>query len=202
MSGGPSRNGCLRAARALALAPLGLGLGVFLLWRATDWDLLMVVGVCVIWFGVAATLLGAVLLAVGWRQALRAGLPPRRVHLRAVVTAVLLLANYPAAAALFDAAWRDRTAYVVRLRNDSASPWSDLVLEGGGVRREVGALAPGASIKVRMWFEADGNLALRGTAAAGPTTTEVEGYVTRNLGARATVVLQPDGRVQVTSSPR
>ena len=202
MSGGPAGSASLRAARVLALAPLGLGIGVFLLWRALAWDFLMVVGGVVVWLGVAATLLGAFLLVRGWHQALRGGVPPRPVHRRAVVTALLLAVNYPAAAVLFDVAWRDRTAYVVLLRNESAASWSGLGLAGGGVRRELGVLAAGDSVQVRLWFVADGSLELRGTAAAGPATTVVEGYVTRNFGGTATVVLAADGRVHVTSAWR
>ena len=195
-------NWLLRTAFWLALAPLLLGIGIYLLWRGTAWNVLMPIGGVVMLGGIVATVLAGGLLGWDWWRARREGQSARCASRRVGPIALLALANYPAGLLVIVCVSRDLACYSVTVQNHAAEPWSKLVLEGGGERRDLGTLAAHTAVQVDLWFEADGQLVLRAGNEALPQTTIVEGYVTHSMGGGAVVVRGADGRVQVSPRPR
>lgn len=195
---------CLRAAAWISGTPLGAGVGIYLLWMATGWEWLETAGLGTLGLGVLATVVAAVLLALGWVCALREGLPRARVHARAFLIAALLIGNYPAAALVVTSVVREKSCYTVTVRNAGATEWPGLVLEGGGIRHELGTLAPGAAMRCRLWFTTDGELLLRTSEPGHTEPMVVEGYVTTGMGnpnRGATLMRDATGCVQVIPHP-
>ncbi|HEX8915499.1 MAG TPA: hypothetical protein VF796_24310 [Humisphaera sp.] len=167
---------------------------LYLLTRSTD---VAAAGPVVILFGVPILSVGAVALAYHvstvWLR--REALGPRRRQ-RAVGAAVLLLANFPAAALCAHYGTRELSRYRIDVTNVSGATVDSFVITVDAVPHELGPIPPGKTVRASFFPQQDGNMtyAVRvgGTAAAG----ELIGYVTHGpLGGDWSFDVGPGGTV-------
>jgi hypothetical protein len=156
--GRPSQNSAaFYAAIACGALPLSVGAIIYLLWRLTWWDWLMGAGIGTIGSGLVLVFLGSLCLVKDFidgssRTLLR---PPRRVD---VLAAVVLIANFPAAAFCLYSAEEVRTRYTVEVFNETNGPISSFVLTGPGVSTDLGPIAAGQHVRWHLHFHGSGPL--------------------------------------------
>lgn len=195
-------NGWQRAALALALLPLLLGALVFTAWVVTDWTPLVFCGLFVLWFGLVATVVVAILLVQGHRHAARAGVAPSVRRRRTLGIALLMLANYPVAAGMMSVGQLLIARWSVTLENAADTPWAGVELQWPGGPQLVEVLAPGAQTDVSLWFLHDGVLTLGWQEAAGREHRTVIDYATSGWGGRVELVRRGPGDVRMVVRER
>ena len=181
--------------------PLVAGTVVFLLWLVGRQDWLMVAGVFIIGTGGLLFVVGGVILTGFWALARRAPCFSRAwAHRMTVGAALLLLANFPVAAAFTAAAVRVIECYNVAIENGSGFALDAVHVSGGGCKVDFGRIAPGATRRRWFWIQREGELVLHATRGGVPVEEVVDGYVTGGMGARKLVVIGPAGSVSVTDA--
>lgn len=195
-------NGWQRAAFRLALLPLALGTLVFLAWWVTDWTPLVFCGLFVLYFGLVATVVVAILLVQGHRTSVRAGVARPVRRRRTLGIALVMLANYPVAAGMMLAGERLVTRWSVTIENDADTPWSGVELQWPGGQELVEVLAPGAQTDVSLWFSHDGVVTLGWQEAAGREHRTVIDYVTPGWGGQVELVRRGLGDVRMVVRER
>jgi hypothetical protein len=178
--------------------PLAGGVSIFVLWYLTRAEFLAQAGLALLRSGWMFIVVGLISLLLHLRGEYEPGAASRRRLVRqGLLSGGLLLANFPAAAAiLVTAAWV-ATTYTVRVQNQSGVTVSRCRLAGGGVWTELGTLRSGESVVRRLWFSEDGALVLQADLGYRALAGTVESYVTGGLGGDATVTIQPSGAIQV-----
>lgn len=185
----------LRRLRWCTVPPLALGLGSYLAWRIGGGDAWMLVGWAVLGLGVVASVLGLDVLVRAPRLA-RGVTSPRSLqqiawHRR------LLVGNWVVAILLVLSAVRVLTEFRVELQNEAATPWTDVVLRGGGVEVAVGTVPPGRTAARSLWFVADGHLELHAAGLREPFV--LDGYVTNGMSGAVVVRRGADAALSLTT---
>lgn len=185
----------LQRLRWCTVPPLALGLGTYLAWRIGGDDAWMLFGWGVLALGALASVLGLGVLARAPRFG-RGALSPRaqrqiRWHRR------LLVGNWVVAILLVLSALRGMSEFRVQLHNDAATPWTDVVLRGGGVDVVVGTVPPGRTVAQSLWFLADGRLELLAAGQQEPLV--LDGYVTNGMGGAVVVRRGADASLSLTT---
>ncbi len=176
--------------------PLAIGVLTFTTWLLVRAPWLMLAGLYTIGIGLLLFLIGASALAYYYRRA-QTQTDLRRVRIATIACGVLLLANFPVAAAIVLAAMSIETRYVVVVHNRAQQPMADARLFGGGCDSPLGTIPPGATVTRALWFHCDGELQLAATYEGMPRLETVEGYVTSGGGGQARVTLDEAGRMHV-----
>lgn len=185
----------LRLARWAGAAPLCAGLAIFAGWfraRSESW---VVAGVVLLWIGAVLATGGAVALW-RYRHLARGVVAPAELRRRTGWTALLLVANVPAAFVLSSAAIAIESAWVVTVRNAGSDTLAGVRIVGGGVDEALDPLAPGERDRRRFWIDNDGTLEL---VVPGPPERRatLADYVTALLGGRAEVTIGPGDEITV-----
>jgi hypothetical protein len=160
----------LVVAIACGAIPLTMGVIIYLLWRLTWWDWLAAVGIANIGIGLVFVFIGSINLLLSFVN------PASRKRRGEVLTAFLLIANFPAAALCVYSAQEVRTRYTVEVFNETNLPISSFVLIGPGVAIELGPIGPGEHAQRHLHFKGVGELgfaAKQRTEFAGT----IDGYV-------------------------
>jgi hypothetical protein len=184
--------GAYRVALLCGTVPLVVGLSVFLLWLLTRADGLMLLGVFVLFGGLAFFAVGVLALGRYCWLAFRESRLPARFWAATIACALLLLSNFPAAGAIMYAADALHSRYTVVVRNESGRPLEDVRVTGGGCEVVFGLIAPGDDEQRSFWIQHDGVLRIR---ADGLAEQPISGYVTNGMGGRTTVTVRADGTV-------
>jgi hypothetical protein len=191
-------NKWLKTAIVLGTAPLVVATSIFLAWVAIRWTYLAAAGIITIYVGLVSVSVGLFCLAVVTVQTYRRQeLPRRPLRRQLIVTLVILLLNFPAAAAFTYAAFLIETRYVVTVSNQSSSDVESFLVDGGGVHVELGPLRPGQSRSRGFYIQHDDGLSFSGSRSGVAFSGTLDGYVTINLGGHKNVVISPDGSVSV-----
>lgn len=199
----PPPNG-LRLPLILGVAPLCLGVAVFLLWVATGATWVATAGLIAFYAGLTSVLAGITLLTVWFVKAVRSG--ERRWEasmMRIVLTAVILVINLPVAAVLISSAMRIDATYTVVIHNQSSAPIYSASITGGGVAVTAGTIMPGTRVTKRFHIVEDGALLFSGEQSGRKLATELDSYVTNNVGRHKELAVRADGAMVVrdTRSP-
>lgn len=191
-------NRWLKAAVVLGAAPLVFATFIFLAWVAIRWTFFIFAGIVTIYVGLVSVGLGLLCLAVYTVQTYRRReLPRRRLRRQSVVTLVILLLNFPAAAAFTYAAILIETRYVVTVSNRSSSDVESFLIDGGGVHVELGSLRPGQTRSRGFYIQHDDRLSFSGSRSGVAFGGTLDGYVTNNVGGHKSVIISSDGSVRV-----
>jgi hypothetical protein len=170
--------------------PLIVGSAIYFAFRATRADWLPLAGYFTILAGLAFFAVGiACLIAYAYRQ--------RRLSGLTLLVGCLLLSNIPAAAFYALSGVALITEYVVTVINESESKIDSFVVEGPGVRVELGPILVAESKQCRVNFDADGTLTFNARQQQLRFDGEIDDYVTRNMGGMATIRIKPDGKFNV-----
>jgi len=178
----------LRCVIACGAIPLAVGTLIYALWLATRWDGLTVAGFFWIPIGFAVILVG--LIALLWHfteQMARRELTWARFG-NVVLTAALLLINFPTAAFFVFSARDISSKYTLKVVNNSDRVIESFVASAPGVNIEFGSMSPGHSMQRSMHFSTEGELTFTARDHDGELTGVIEGYVTNGLGNRLTIM--------------
>jgi hypothetical protein len=191
-----------RLALFCGIAPQAAGVAIFLLWTVTRWHWLVGVGLITIWAGVFSVLIGAIALAVAAFDPAAPTTSPKRGRLALPVATVILLANFPVAAAVIAGVITIATAYGVTIHNASPEPLRDVHLVGGGCNvKFADEIPPGGTSKRTIWFRQDGEFDFEATINGERKREVVEGYVTNGQGGSAEITVEPGGAIKVRTFP-
>jgi len=182
------------------IVPLVAGVGIFLAWVATRQDWLMTAGMVTLVAGFISFCTGAVALGrFCWLAIRKERIPRTQVWSKAGRSAGLLVVNFPIAVAIVVGAIAIETRYTVRIINDLSQPLHQVRVYGGGVDRRIGTMDPGATRRRGFWIQQDGELTLE--MKLGPTLvqTNIDGYVTPNMGEDLRVTVNPDSTISIIS---
>jgi hypothetical protein len=192
-------NTALRVALFCGLVPLVAGTAAFLVWVTTRSDALASLGLWFLAGGALLFLIGVV--AIGryfWLVSRAPDSQGRSAWGSGVAAGLLLLANLPAAGAIFVAAVELETRYTLTIRNRSSSPIQNVRISGGGVLYDRGIIPPGLVVGASFHFANDGVLTLEGTLGGKKLVQTLEPYVTRGQGGNAQVTVAENGAVTVS----
>ena len=132
-----------KLAIACGLLPMILGTAIFVAWLITDSDVLEIIGLLLVYGGVALLALGLVCLLAFVSRARKAGIAYRRARNWALV---VLFLNFPLCAATIFLAFAMESAHHVTLVNRASAPVEDLVLtDPTGRRFAIGTIGSGLS---------------------------------------------------------
>jgi hypothetical protein len=191
----------LRAALACSLAPLAVGMSIFVLWLPTRWDFLMPLGLLTI---LGATALFPVGVVCVMRYVVRSrdtGLVDR-VGARAVLAAGLLVLNFPAGGIVVVAANAWRTRCTVTFVNASDRPVDDFLVLAGEPVGTTGPVPKGRRPTVMFRLAGEGTIRYRIVVGAQVEEGVIEGYADTGTGGDWKVTREPDGSVRVRDLPR
>lgn len=177
----------IQTARRCALIPLAGGVSIYVLWRITRADLLMILGGWTLILGLALFLVGLAFLA---HHVMKAEKAERR---KALPVFALLCLNFPVAAACIFSALEVHSRYTLTVINDSAREISDFTVSGAGISENMGSIAPGESAREHFHASAEGSIDFTAKHGEKPLGGCIEGYSTVGLGGHATVRIRPDG---------
>lgn len=188
----------LRMAVGLCVAPLAIGIAIFVAWVIWRTEWLVTAGLIALPVNFAALPVAGACLLIYALLARRAVPPPARLGRRIAACVSLFLANFLLTAACVVAAMWIESCYTVTLTNRTQSRIDSASLIGGGVDLSLGPIAPGATVKRSFWIENDGQMILK--TSHGPTTIEtpIDGYVTGGIGGDLVVTLEPAGVIAIT----
>ncbi len=190
-------NRLLTIPRLCGAIPLVTGSAVFCLWLVTGWDWLCLAGYFTILGGFVLFAAGAgALVRYHFLSARTPGCSPRSVLRRTLGAWILLLGNFPAAAAFVMGFVVLVTRCVVIVHNGSDAPLTEARLVGGGCNVVLGDVPAHGETRRTFWIQSEGTLELRGTLRRAKVSHEV-GYVTAGLGERFEVTIAPEGGVSV-----
>jgi uncharacterized membrane protein YdcZ (DUF606 family) len=191
-------NRAYRLSLACGIVPLVAGVGIFLAWVVTRQDWLMTAGMITLVAGFIAFCVGAVALGrFCWLAIRKEHIPRTKVWSKARWSAGLLVVNFPVAAAIIVGVIAIETRYTVRIINDLSQPLHEVRVYGGGVDRRFGTMEPGTTRRQGFWIQQDGELTLE--MKLGPTLvqTNIDGYVTQNLGGDVRVTVNADSSITI-----
>ena len=152
------------------------------------------------WLAIAGfytVLSGLIFFAVGIMCLVAYARRRRDFSARTILVGLLLVSNFPAAAIYALSAIGLMTQYVVQVINDSGSVVDSFVVDGPGVRVELGPIPAGKRKQCRAFFDGDGTLTFTAHQHQIRFGGEIEGYVTRNVGGMATIRIKPGGNFEV-----
>jgi len=182
--------------------PLIAGVAIFVLWLLTRWEGWVLAGVVNLYVGLAGVIIGGVALVVFcWLGQPTLEPLAGRTRRRAIVGGLLLVSNFPVAAAIIAAVVAIESLYTVVVHNASPAPLDQVRVSGGGVEVSFGSLAPGATARRSFWVQHEGSLTFEAISGASRYTALVDEYVTNSMGGHSTVTIEPDGRVTVVPPP-
>lgn len=119
------------------------------------------------------------------------------IWLKALLSAGLLVINFPVAGVILNRVVVIKTRYTVQIRNDSSQPLHEVRVYGGGVEERFGTVGTAAAQRRDFWIQQDGELMLE--MKLGPTLvqTNIDGYVTQNLGGDVRVTVNADSSISI-----
>lgn len=178
----------LRLALVLGLVPLCCGIGILLLWMATRWEALMMLGLLTICVGVILVLAGAIYLRAA------PGRDPRRRRAAKWV----LWANFPAAAFALWAVLDVMSSCTITIHNESGFALEALEVSGAGVlQQQLGSLPTGRSLTVRVRPPYETSLDLYWDSEGRPQRLPLDVYVGAGSEAHVEVTVPDQGPPEV-----
>lgn len=180
----------LKAAIVCGIAPLVTGLCVYLVWRITRIDGLMLVGLWTVGVGVVAFLAGITFLAIHnfWPARDSVARPGQSLAVSA-----LLCLNFPVAALCFWSALDISTRYTLTVVNEGTQTVTDFEIKGAGIAHKFSAIVPGESVREHFHPNADGRLNFTAKQGVLPMAGCIEDYTTGGLGGEKIIRINPGG---------
>jgi hypothetical protein len=189
----------LKAAWLFGLAPLGVGITIFLLWLLFRSRSLASAGLLTLPAGVLSLVLGLICLLIWKVGTLRSKEAEPSVRRPVAKILLLYVANFAAAAACLFAGYAVEACYTVWILNESVLPIDSAHLYYGPQSDiPLGSIAIGKTLTRRFYIHTDGTLIFEAIQSDGSKiTATVDGYVTGNIGAYKIITIDPDGKPHV-----
>lgn len=165
--------------------------------RSESLDTWTQVGVAGLVGGVALFCVGMVALWVYLIRGRRAGLVGAELSQNAILTFILLLANFPAALACIWIADGEFSRVHLYFVNDAMVAVEELSVTWPGGQQRVGDLSPGSTAHLSFYVSGDGTVDFTAQQAGEACAGDLIGYVTTNLGGVAEVSFTDDCEVTV-----
>jgi len=187
----------------LGVVPLTAGLSIFLVWLATDWKWLPLIGIATLYLSFGSVLAGLAWLGV-WILKMRRSRDRPRAGLtrQTIVVAAVLVVNFPVAGGILWTAHSLATRYTVTIRNRSSAAIQSAALNGGGVSLEIGRIAPGGRITEKFHIVHDGTLVFSWEQSDRKLQVIVDDYVTKGWGGHKQIDVSTAGLIEVQSNTR
>ena len=176
--------------------PLVVGLTIFFLWLATGWSWLEKAGLYALLGGLVLFVMGIIALLIWFFKTNQPGLPRRP---GVIVSAGVLLANFPVAAAIIWGVLVIQSTYYLTIKNNSTALLSEVHFYGQGYDLHIGTILPNEKRKLKLHPEVSGesSLNLKGKCGNNVFTNMVEGYFESGYGGKAVVTVGLDGKISV-----
>ena len=185
----------LRIAQVCGLLPLIVGAGIFVAWVTQHRDLILYAGLLAVPGFILIILGGFVALVAFIRQARRKSAPYLQ---RAILTIVLLLANFPAGAGLAYLAMQIKTTYSVYLVNNSDQTFQSITLtDPEGNTFQIAPPPPHGQNKHSLHFNGEGQVKYTLQIDGVPKSGTMFGYITNNMGGQAHLTVEADGSITI-----
>ncbi|MGV3755088.1 MAG: hypothetical protein ACO1QS_06875 [Verrucomicrobiota bacterium] len=183
----------LKLAFLCGALPLFIGTLIFLTWLITRWDWLMLAGLVTIFLGLVCFVMGVVGLSIHLYRMGQIAPPERqRQNWLALITACLLIINFPAAYFYTNWASDISTRYTLIVVNESGQHMKSVMVTAPGVKREFGPIQPGGQVKRHLNFFGDGRMDFKAWAST-ETSGVIDGYAMGSMGGQKVLRLKPDG---------
>ncbi|HEX4145993.1 MAG TPA: hypothetical protein VHY91_21005 [Pirellulales bacterium] len=179
-----------RAALICGLAPLATGVGIFLLWTAVRGDALAFAGLLTILLGTLSVITGGVCLLVYEVKSRRAE-PESPIGRRVAIAATALLINFPAALLVVVA-----VSFLIPSELTVANEGPEIerfVVSGCGAEKNVGAIAAGKTVVVKILVWHSGILEFHATRAGQEISGTIEGRMTPSSPSFPILDFSPNG---------
>jgi len=179
------------------VAPLIFGIFVFALWYFTRADVLIMAGVFTIIGGLVSVLIAAICLIVYLWHQLRNGIAGKILLKRGVLTAIIIIANFPIGYFCSNAALNIITQYVLTIENKSTSVITGATIMAPGISKQFESIKPNEKIVLKLNFKGDGILEFEVKQGATDFGGVIEPYVTGSLGGATTLIFENDGQYKI-----
>ena len=184
------------------LAPLIAGMLILLGCITSEADIFIVAGLFNIFIGLVLFVIGVISLGFYIKET-----KPFSANgkLKSVIIAMLLLlVNFPAAAACVYAVIYIKTSSLIQVDNQSAIPISDVRLEYGEHSMPLdkfnkNTIMPYSKYKKRLKFKREGSVNYSFYIEDQYQEGVLLGYVTPNFGSKATILISDKGEVDIIS---
>ena len=170
------------------LIPLFLGVGTFLAWLITRLDILMVIGVYILYLGFLCVFIGFII----WIKQFIT-YKKRRIKQEIIITsslALLMLLNIPIGICILLESYSLHTEYIVEVQNTSPYEVQDIVIEGGGVYESVDLIPIGEKKVSKFWIKHDGILRIKYKQNDKVINRNISEYVTNGMGGTTKVIIE------------
>jgi len=193
----------LRVAITCGALPLVVGVVTLIIFlqsevSSSEMDGWVEAGVSILMGGVALISVGLVTLGVYLVKGSRGGVPKRDLAQNAILTLILLLANFPAALACIWVAGDSLSRVGLSLVNESDAIVEDLNITWPGGDQYIGDLGSQDSAELSFHVSSDGTVGFTARQGGAPCEGNLIGYVTTNMGETMRVVFSGDCEVRVT----
>ena len=178
--------------------PLVFGTAIFLSFWLTKWSWLPFAGLVLILISLPVFFAGVWFLHRYRKDNLNAGSPAGSWRLKYMLSAFLLLLNFPAAALYTQQGIAIQTCITVKVLNHSGETLQHISLVGGGIDAAISEIPPDRSGNFRVWAKCDGELRLRVSSKTGTNEKVVIGYVTGGMSDDATVAVGKNLDIKIT----
>ncbi len=176
--------------------PLVIGLIIFISWLATGWRWLEKAGFYTLFGGLVFFVAGIMALLIWFVRTNQSGLPRRH---GTIVSAGVLLANFPVAAVIIWSVLAIESTYYLTIKNNSTVLLSEVHFFGQGYDLNIGKIPPGEKLKLKLHPAVSGesSLILHGNCGNNSFTNIVEGYFEAGNGGKAVVTVGADRKIGV-----
>ncbi len=175
-----------------------VGTLIFVAFLRTRSELIAVLGLFVVVFGLIAFVAGTAALAMYlWAELRHPDVSKRAAILRGSLIGSLLLANFPAALVYVRVGSSLLWIYLVVVENRSATPIERLTMSGPSVMVDFGTIQPGVAVSREIQFEGKGQLTYRMRHGGNDSFGVVEEYATNDITGNARLTVGDSG-VRVT----
>ena len=193
----------LRVAVACGVLPLTVGVGTLFAFlqsevSPSEMEGWVGAGVSILTAGLCLFFVGALALGVYLVKGRSSGVSGRDLAQNAILTLILLLANFPAALACIWVAGEAFSRVHLSLVNESNSTVEELHITWPGGEQHIGDLGTQDSAELSFHVSSDGAVDFTAQQAGAPCEGKLIGYVTSNMGETMRVVFTGDCEVSVT----
>jgi len=177
------------------LAPLCIGVFIFLAWLASGAYWLEWTGMVNLYAGLVLFCIGLISLAVYFYKARRNAI--RGYWKKSIVALLILLANFPVAAVIISAALYVASVSTVIIKNQSSSKIENIYLSEQGHVYEAGSVLANEKIERKFHFQSEGSIRYSFTRNDIKYEGIMFGYVTGGMGSSSKMLITKRGKVKI-----
>ncbi len=184
------------------VAPLVIGVIIFLAWYFTLWDKLLLLGIFTIYGAFTMVIIGIICLAIYLLRQFRINHSfSRNIIKQGLFSGSILFANFPVAVIIVILVIKIATTFTVVVTNKSGAIIDNFVLTGPGVNINMGQIVPNENAKHSFHVAHDGVLKFKARQKDNEIEGIVESYVTSGMGGKKLIIVDLKKRFTVKDIP-